>query len=70
MEIPKEIDDLLEKRAQAALEFTAYDSEIVDWLFKNNIEVSSDHILTGACSIMEPVASINIIRKCILEKED
>ena len=68
MKIPKHIDELLEQRAESASKFTACDAQIALWLEKNNIEVSSDHILTGACSIVEPYSSIEHIRDCIREK--
>lgn len=69
MKIPKYIDQMLEQRAKAALTFTACDSKLAKWLDKNNIQVPSDDILTGACSLIEPYGSIDIIRECILKKE-
>ena len=69
MKIPKYVDQLLEQRAKAALTFTSCDSKIAEWLDKNNIQVPSDDILTGTCSLMEPYGSIDIIRECILKKE-
>nr|DAJ50989.1 MAG TPA: hypothetical protein [Caudoviricetes sp.] len=69
MKIPKYIDQLLEQRAKAALTFISCDSKLVEWLDKNNIRVPDDDILTGACSLMEPYGSIDIIRECILKKE-
>lgn len=69
MKIPKYIDQLLEQRAKAALTFILCDTKIVKWLDKNNIQVSSDDILTGACSLTEPYSSIDSIRECILKKE-
>lgn len=65
MKIPKYIDMLLEKRAKSAMDFMNCDSKIVEWLEKNNVEVSTDHILSGACSLIEPYSSINHIRECI-----
>lgn len=69
MKIPKYINKLLNQRAKAAMDFLVADSKIVEWLDKNDIEVSSDHILTGACSLCEPSDSIEIIREYIREKE-
>lgn len=69
MKIPKYIDKLLEKRAKAALDFTDADSQLVEWLDKNKIKVGSDHISSGACSLLEPYSSIDYIRECISEKE-
>ena len=68
MKIPKYIDKVLEKRAKAAADFIDADSKIVKWLDKNDIAVSADHILTGACSLCEPYSSIEHIREVILEK--
>lgn len=68
MKIPKYIDKLLEKRAKLAFNFMVVDSQIAEWLEKNQVEVSGDHILSGACSICEPYSSIDIIRQAILEK--
>ena len=68
MKIPKYINKLLEKRAKSAMTFINCDNQIVEWLDKNNIEVESDHILTGACSLCEPYNSIARIRQCIEEK--
>lgn len=65
MEIPKEIDDLLEKRARLAGDFLDCDGKIADWLESHNIVVPMDDIRTGACSICEPYASIENIRNCI-----
>lgn len=70
MKIPKYIDKLLDKRARSAMQFISCDNKIVEWLEKNNIEVSSDHILTGACSLCEPYSSIELIRDCIMAKEN
>lgn len=68
MKIPKYIDKLLEKRAKSALDFTEADSKIAEQLEKNEVEVSGDHILSGACSLYEPYTSIDCIRQAILEK--
>ena len=69
MKIPKYIDKMLERRAKSALDFICADNNIRRWLEKNNIEVSPDHILTGACSLLEPYSSIEHIRECIRDKE-
>ena len=68
MKIPKYVDKALQKRAKAAITFIAEDAKIVQWLKKNNVDVSNDHILTGACSLCEPYSSIETIRQAILEK--
>lgn len=69
MEIPKYIDDLLEKKAKLAMEFMSVDSEICQWIEKNNVTVSPDDIATGCISICEPHTSIENIRECIRDKE-
>lgn len=68
MKIPKKIDKLLEKRAEAARNFIAADIEISKWLDSKDIVVSPDDINTGACSLCEPYSSIEHIREAILEK--
>lgn len=65
MKIPKYIDKLIDKRAASALAFTDYDSQLVKWLGKNGIVVSNDHILAGACSLIEPYGSAKYIKDCI-----
>ena len=69
MEIPKYIDKLLERRARAAETFMNADRKISGWLNKNNIVVSEDDVLTGACSLCEPWSSIDHIRATIQGKE-
>lgn len=68
MKIPKKIDKLLEKRAKAAMDFIAADTEISKWLDSKDIIVSPDDINTGACSLCDPYGSIEHIREAILEK--
>lgn len=68
MKVPKYIDKILYQRAKAATKFSVCDSKIVEWLNKNNIEVSPDDILTGAVSLCEPWGSIRHIRECIEAK--
>lgn len=70
MKIPNYIDELLERRAKAAETFMSVDLKISEWLDKNNIDVGSDDIGTGACSLCEPYCSIDNIRKCIEEAGD
>ena len=70
MEIPKYIDTLLEKRAKAAETFINTDTQIYEWLNKNDISVSNDDIQTGACSLCEPYNSIERIRDCIKQAEN
>lgn len=70
MKIPKYIDDLLERRAKAAMDFIAADVKISAWLDQHNIVVSADDINTGALSLCEPYNSIDNIRNCIEESDE
>ena len=68
MQIPKYIEDALERRANAAQEYIAADSDIQAFLENNDIKINPDHILTGACALMEPFSSTLYIKRIIEEK--
>lgn len=68
MEIPKKIENLLQKRIKAAEMFTQADVELEKWLAKNGIAVDADDISSGACSLFEPYSSAESIREKIKEK--
>ena len=59
--IPKKVIDILNKRAKAAEEFIRRDTELVEWMKENGIDIThyelEDHILCGCSSIVDSQGS-------------
>lgn len=70
MEIPKEIEEALDKRAKAANDFVSYDAIVHDFLTKNNIDVDMDLGPSSVLAIYEPYGLNEEVRRAILEKDD
>lgn len=70
MEIPKEIEEALDKRAEAANNFVGYDAIIHNFLAKNNIDVDMDLGASSVLAIYEPYTLNEEVRQAILEKDD
>lgn len=65
MKCPKYIEDALNKRAKAAIQFNKYDSLVSRWINKNNIYVESENTFGGVDAIMHPEESKKVILEAI-----
>lgn len=68
MEIPKEIDELLEKRAEAAVEFIRINNQITFWLDEHHVDVEPRDIKLSDNAIIYPHESVEFIREDIHKK--
>lgn len=69
MNIPKYIDNLIERRANLALRLMAVGTELDEWLEKNGIECDGDYTRTGCMIYCEPYTAARCVREDILNKE-
>ena len=63
--IPKKVIDILNKRAKAAEEFIRRDTELVEWMIENGVDIAhyelKDHIQCGCSSIIDSRGSNDAI---------
>lgn len=70
MNIPKYIDEIIEKRAESAERFNHYDYQLSEWLDKRGIIAESCDTHGGIESIVNPWSSADRIRDAILHTKE
>lgn len=68
MKIPIYVERLIKRRCRLAMELNACDSELSDWLERNNIPVEECDYRTGCEMYCNPADSAERIRSAIENK--
>lgn len=66
MEIPKYIEQLIQRREKLANKLNEVSVELGDWLKKNHISLGEDYTLSGCMIYCEPSMAADAVREDII----